>query len=626
MRISLKVLGFLWLGLFLIIGGLLFNAYSKFKPESFVALFTEQVQKNYPGAKLEFGNISYRYSLDFNLNLQKIHLRRSDKILGSIGEVELKVPWWLLLFNRGNAHITIKDLDIFVDHSEVMKSSKTDIPPGPSSGDMIQVSLPSYLADAKFTLRAKNIAIRDINNARRYFVLSKLLVREFHYGKNSAFELNIPVSITQNDIKYSSELWLFGDVTPDPLRWMLNFRGEFRTKENSDKFQIEDILIGGKASFAPSSLEVSSDVKLEIDKRIVGSGTLNVDQEQLYLQLDLQRLPLSYFGFIYNEIKNPYLKNLQGEAVGNISFQKKNSKSFADLSGKLNFDGVFEVSPDHNTAGKWQVSFEGSKWEVSFMSPKGEMSFFRRSFVDPKKNKITQYVEELGFSGVEVSNSLTPVASVVKFIDETSPLYFSTTISYKNCFFNNQVIKGEFKYGNSPLQRFYQGELTGENSSYRVNFLGKASQKSLEVDFNNFKWDTAFTFLVPIFTAEKGVLNGKASGRWKEAWESGQWLVDLNMDQLEKTQGKLPDFIKKSFSYFTLDPNDFSTHKLSLVGKNDVISLNSLSLDSSESVKLSGQLSTRKKSFLTLTYPKRKDLKPSKKEIIEPYWMQKDEI
>lgn len=116
MRISLKVIGVLWLGLFLIIGGLLFNAYSKLKPETFIALLTEQVQKNYPGAKLNVGKINYRFSLDFNLNLQNIHLRRSGKLLGSIGEIELKVPWWLLLFNRGNAQINLKKLDIYIDH------------------------------------------------------------------------------------------------------------------------------------------------------------------------------------------------------------------------------------------------------------------------------------------------------------------------------------------------------------------------------------------------------------------------------------------------------------------------------------------------------------------------------
>jgi hypothetical protein len=219
MRVSLKLLSFLWLGLFIIIGGLLYNAYSKLKPDAFVALLTEQVQKNYPGAKLEVGKVSYGFSLDFNLNVENIHLRRSDKLLGSIGEVELRVPWWLLLFNRGNAQINIKNLDVFVDHGQSPEVSKPSADSG-STSEKIEVTLPSYLVDANFTLRAKNISVRDINNARRYFVVSKLLVREFQHGKNSAFEVNIPVSIRQGEQNYPSELWLFGDVTPEPSKWV----------------------------------------------------------------------------------------------------------------------------------------------------------------------------------------------------------------------------------------------------------------------------------------------------------------------------------------------------------------------------------------------------------------------
>src|SRR5690606_28037110 len=124
MRISLKLVAFLWLGLFIVIGGLLFSAYSQFKPESFVALIQEQVQKNYPGSKLQVGKVSYGFSLDFNLKLQNVSLHRSDKLISQLAELELKVPWWLLLTNRGNAQINISKLDIYVENEEPVAAPK----------------------------------------------------------------------------------------------------------------------------------------------------------------------------------------------------------------------------------------------------------------------------------------------------------------------------------------------------------------------------------------------------------------------------------------------------------------------------------------------------------------------
>ena len=45
-----------------------------------------------------------------------------------------------------------------------------------------------------------------------------------------------------------------------------------------------------------------------------------------------------------------------------------------------------------------------------------------------------------------------------------------------------------------------------------------------------------------------------------------------------------------------------------------------------ESAKITGSLSPKQKSTLTLSYPKNKKFKPLKKEVIEVYWMQKEEI
>lgn len=623
MRVSLKVLGLLWLGLFIIIGGLLFNAYSRLKPDTFIALLTEQVQKNYPGSKLNVGKVSYRFSLDFNLNLRDIHLRRSDKLLASIGEVELIVPWWLLLSNRGNAQINLKNLDIFVDHdtTEAAVHGKTIAPP-----DKIKVELPNYLSEANFTLRAKQIAIRDIHNARRYFNVSKLLVREFQYGKNSAFEVNIPVMIRHKDTEYASDLWLFGDVTPETTAWNLNYRGEFRTREANDKFQVEDLIFGGKATFVPSRLEVTSDIKLEVDKKIVGTGSFSADQELLNLNLNMTRFPIGYFTFISEEIKNPYMKNPQGEASGHFSFKRSFETSLAQFSGKMNFEGLFSLTDKENIPGSWQVNFQDSKWEISFISPKGETSFFRRYVVDLKSGEIKQYFEEIGFSGLDLTSAIRPVMPLHAFMKETPSSYYTSSIIYKKCTLGNEMIDGQFRYGQTPDQRFYTADLTTSKGEFKIKYARKGDANSLDLNAKSFPWNTSYQFLAPYFKTTEGLLSGKVEGRWSDNWETGQWLIQLLGTSLSETSGKVPELIARTSSYFNLNSNSYPTQGLNLSGKNGVFTLNSLMLEASESAKITGTLSSKQKSFLTLSYPKNKKFKPLKKEVIEPYWMQKEEL
>lgn len=624
MRVSLKVLGVLWLGLFLIIGVLLFNAYRKLKPEAFIALMTEQVQKNYPGTDLNVENVSYRFSLDFNLKLENIQLRRAGKVLGSIGEVELKIPWWLLLFNNGNAHVSVKNLDIYVDYEDDYTKTLPVIKTENTKAKKIKVELPSYLAEAKFTFRAKNISIRDISNARRYFTVSKLLVREFQTGKNSAFEINIPIDIKQGGTQYLSDLWLFGDITPKDKFWDLNYRGEFRTRESNDKFLIEDLVIGGKASFEPSNLQVKSVLELQMDKKKVGTGELDVSQESLVLQLNFTSFPLNYFQFLYEQIKNPYLTNLDVDSSGSLRFEKMLGSSQASLVGKIGFDGNFMFNEKDFITGKWQIGFNDSKWEVSFMSPKGEASFFRRSVVDLRKGIVKQYIEEIGFSGLDLSLTIAPVKPLAVFLSDTTNSHYQTSITYNNCLLGDQILSGSFKYGTSPDQNYYQGELKDSKNTFSLNY-SKKSQKQFEAIFSQFKWNQSFLFLSPFFSASSGIIDGKVQGRWLDSgWESGEWVSNMKILAGEGMSGRVFDMIAKTNSFFdntTLHHKDIS---LNFSAKNGILNLNSLLLEEPDSIKISGSLSSRQKSFLTRSFPKNKKVKPVKKEVLEAYWMQKE--
>ncbi len=624
MRFSLKVLAFFWVGLLFVIAILLYNAYSKLRPETFIALLTEQVQKNYPGAKLKVGKVSYRFSLDFNLNLQQIDLRRSDKLLGSIGEVELKVPWWLLLFSKGNAQINLTNLDLYVDHEEKVKNQEV-ASSGVGTSQVIKINVPSYLVDAKFTVRAKDISVRDIHSSRRYFVVSKLLVREFQYGKNSAFELNIPITIKHNGAQYSSDLWLFGDLTPNMKRWDLNYRGEVRSKDSSDKFLLDDLALDGKAFFSPTTLSMGSNIKLLVDKSVIGIGDLEANKDKLSFQLNATKFPVHYFSFLYTEIKNPYLKNLEGLADGSIKFNKNFETSVADVSGKLSFEGDLYLSDKDSIAGKWQIGFQNSRWDISFISPKGEASFFRRSVVDMERNLVTQYSEELGFSGLDLNGTLSPAIPIGKFIQELPSSYYTTTITYTKCLHGDKIIDGSFKYGLSPDQKFYQGELKDEKSYLKVAYSGKGSSNSIDINLSKFNFNSSVSILSPFFMANDSITTGKVEGRWSESWETGLWLGNFVSENLNSPTGSLADFVGKTALFFDLNFKDYAKQTLIFSLKNNTLNLDSLILDGPQLVKINGSLSTKQKSFLTANYPKKR-LKPLRKEITDTYWIRKDEI
>jgi hypothetical protein len=619
MRLSYKIIGFLWVILLLIIGALLFNAYSKLRPETFIGLITEQVQRNYPGSKMEVSKISYGLSLDFNLNLQDIRLRRNEKTLASIGEVEIKIPWWLFLSNRGNAQINLKKLNIYVDqdfNNRLQEKKQVH------KLDKIKINFPRYIADAKYTLRAMDVTVSDINTGRRFFIISKLMVREFHYLKNSAFELNIPLIIKNKNAHYNSDLWLFGDITLKAREWLMNFRGEFRTKENNDKFQLEDLVIGGTAAINPSDFKVNSNVELSIDKKSVGSGKITANNGELNLDVALTSLPASYLHFVYDDIKNVFLSSLQGKTSGVIKFQKNLDTSLASLTGKLGFDGSFKLSETTFIPGQWKIGLQDSRWEVSFMSPKGEASYFKRSILDSHLKSVIQYSEEIGFSGLDLGVAASPIVPVAKFINEKFPSYFTTTISYKDCLLGDQIMNGQFKYGFTPEQRFYKGTLSDQKKSFDLSYSDKQLSHAVDIIFKNFKWNSAYHFLSPLFEAQDGIINGKLSGRWSKEWDSGEWIINLAATNILEEKGKIPDFLFKTASYFEIIPNHFNNKTFNVSAKNGAISLSSVFFKNDEFIKITGLLGTKQKSFLSLFSKANKKLQ--RKEVLEPYWIQKD--
>lgn len=621
MRISMKVILWLWVGLFVILGGLFYGAYSKLNPESFIALLNEQVQKNYPGARLNVGSVDYDFALDFSLDLKNLTLTRGTELLGKANEIELKIPWWVILLNRGSAQINLSGLDIYVTNEAIIQTETSSKEQSPLS-DKVEFDLPAYMVGTQYTLRAKDVSVRELNTDRRFFSLSKLLVREFQYGKNSAFELNIPISINHKGKNYASELWLFGDVTPEFSKWKMNYRGEFKTKD-AEGFHFEDLVIGGKASFNPLSMDFNSEIELMIEKKSVGKGKVIAQHDKLDLNLKFNQFPLSYLTVVGDEIRNPFWVESEGKAEGELKLQRDfKTDGKTHLSGKLHFPGKFTLDSEVGVVGKWHISFDDEKWETSFLTSKGDVSFFRRAVVDFKQGMVKQYNQEMGFDGVDLNFALLAAKPLSHFLIDNTETYHVTVISIKNCTQGEKVVDGSFRYGIAPLQKFYQANLEIEENGLEVNYQQKSGGQQLSMAFNKFSWSPSYKFMEPFFNASSGEINGKIDGQWKVHWSDGKWLFKLKGNDLKNLQGEFAELNQATWNIYNIDSQIHHNKSWNGNVNNGIIKFNSLTLESSDPIVLSGTLtaSPKQKSYLTLTYPKNKKWKPVKKEIQEVFW------
>lgn len=619
MRISYRIILIIWILLFAALGVLVYTTYSRLKPETFVTLLKEQVEKNYPGSTVKIGHMDYRPALDLRLSFKDIEILRPEGKLGSIGELEVRVPWWLLITDRGNAQINVNRLEVFLSEDDKEPQKEPSAPQ--LSPKKIKVALPAYMAHAKYTLRAKDIMIRDSRDSRRNFALSKLLVKEFQYGKNSAFELNLPIEINHNKAKFTSELWLFGDLTPDKEQWRLNFRGEFRTRDLTDKSDLEDLAIEGKSDFKPAELNIYSTVSFLIERQKVGEGKIVADRSELSISLDFTSFPLEYLGIFSEELKNPYLPALSGPSTGMVRFKRNLREDEAvELSSRFNFDGVFPLDTDHTYAGKWQFSFSDSKWETSFISPRGEVSFFRRSIIDVPRGEVVQFIEEIGFSGLDINPALKGQMSLPQFRSLVFPHYYSTKISLKECMLGEAKVSGTLFHGYSPNERFYQLDLEGAGK-LNFNYLYKDNTENLSFEATQFKWTSGYRFFEPVFTANDGIVNGKVDGKWIGLWNQGTWLSQLKFTELKDPKGDLPALAQKFWSQFAIDTTLIPNQTMSANLKNSILTLSALTTEGVEPAKLTGSAaSAPKKSYLILNYPKNKKWKPVRKELPEFTW------
>ena len=545
LRISMKAILWIWGVLIVLIVALGFNAYNRLKPETFIQLASEELRKNISDAQLVVGEVDYSFSTDFNIKLRNITVLKNETHIAKIGEFELKVPWWLLISHKGNAHISISQVEILLSGNDVKKITASS-DQAVSEKKEINIEIPDYLANAEFTLRAKDVFLKNEDASRTYLQLSKLLVREFAIGKNSAFEIKLPVWFEYNGQSFSSEVWLFGDVTPSKEKWVFNYTGDFKTKDIDAKINFDDVALEGNINLRLPQFTIEAQNSFMIEKEEKGSAQFRLTGGEWNLDLDFTALPLEFLSLFEKEILNDYLTQLKAEAQGKITLTKKTDIEDILMHGNLSWTGELK-NMQFKEAGTWKIAFENNLWKTSFESP--TFNFSRENLIAFNETKFLEIKETYHFNEA-------PIAYLKFFVPTLNKVTYSeipTTRKYEfiNILKGNDPISGTIDYHSNENSISYSGEF--KNPAEFLTFkLVQDEGIALDFEGKRFKMAAGFGLFEPWITGE-GLLDFNFSGRDLDKPQTAQWKLAGEIE-LGDLRGEIPSYLDELWNHFNRKP------------------------------------------------------------------------
>lgn len=542
-RVSMKAILWVWLFFILMLVGLGYNAYDRLRPDTFIQLATEQIQKNIPNSQVVVGEVDYSFSLDFNIKLKKVTLVRNDIQIAKIETFELKVPWWLLITHKGSAQVNIDQVEILLSSTDVKSIAH---PVNSQTPTQIDIEIPNYLADAQFTLRAKDVTLKNEDASRTYLQISKLLVREFAFDKNSAFEIKLPIWFEHNNQTFSSEIWLFGDMTPAQDKWTFHYTGDFKTKDIEAKINFDDVALEGNINLTLPQFTIEAQTSFMIDKEEKGTSVFNLDQASWKLDLDFASLPLEFLALFEKEILNDYFKKFDGEAQGKISISQKLDYEDLFLQGNLSFPGAFKFQEIKHD-GSWYLTFDNNLWMTRF---EGDfIKYSKENLVSFNEGKLVESRESLEFQDLNFSEVFKFIPSLDKVSKTEIPDHKSFSLT--NIKRGEELFEGSFEVSSNVAAFNYSGTLKSPQEFLKFSFIHDVDY-SLDLEAKNFILTPELTTLSP-WVSGNGMLNVVLNGREMSLFPQGMWKLSGNIEDT-KLEGVLTSYLKGIWAEFARNP------------------------------------------------------------------------
>jgi len=266
-----------------------FYAYKKISPEEIKKIATAQLQKTFPNAKVEIGEIKLSPSFSFKLevdNFKLAALKEGKEIkLFSAQELKIKIPLWAALTGSGKIEIKldkpalnyaefgisdefannwtyamgVKAASAALTPAAIAPEAKVDTPTKEASS----ITIPAFLSDIKIDFRVYDIALDYSlkDNSKGQLTLSRFLIKDFHLKGQTAFELESAFSFNmKKEQTFSFSTLIVGQLN----------LGEFVEKQKlSTAIMIQ--LTNIKSSLLPKPLP---DIKTDINVTILKEGKI----------------------------------------------------------------------------------------------------------------------------------------------------------------------------------------------------------------------------------------------------------------------------------------------------------------------------------------------------------------
>lgn len=272
----------------LIMGGLFFYAYKKISPAEIKKFTTEQLQKTFPKATVEIGEIKLTPSFSFKLQVDKVKLTTQkdgrDIDLFSAQELRVKIPLWAALTGVGK--IEVKLDKPAVNYTEFLPGDYAnnwtyamDIKPGvgtqENSSDKKEapakekgkITLPGFVANIKADIRVYDILVDYFlkDGSKGQLILSRFLVKDISLKGQTAFELDSKFSFNmKNNQTFAFDTLVVGQ---------LNLSEFIETEKLQTALMIQ--LTNINSSLLPKPLpDIKTDIKVSVEKSGLIQGDL----------------------------------------------------------------------------------------------------------------------------------------------------------------------------------------------------------------------------------------------------------------------------------------------------------------------------------------------------------------
>jgi hypothetical protein len=262
----------------LLFTGLMFYAKTLVSPENMKKMAKEQLEKTFPNAEVEIGELDLGIGFKFTVSGNKLALKLKSEFGGtklfSVNEIKVKIPLWSIILSGGSASIEIDKPELTytegagneTNWSKAMGTQATTAASSDNKNDEPtvtnqKINLPKQLLSSKLGIKLLDTMVdyRLKDGSSGTVNISKIMFKDINFEGPSAFEVNSQISIVdKNKVRTSFDTLVVGQFN---LKDYLH-NGDISTIVN---LQLQDI------KKSNSALHIEN-IKTDLNLEVKGSG------------------------------------------------------------------------------------------------------------------------------------------------------------------------------------------------------------------------------------------------------------------------------------------------------------------------------------------------------------------